>query len=297
MAVKNSHIPSVDLPSGFIVKSMQDEGKGKENRKPVPHRHNFYTLIWIKKANGVHQIDFQDYELTSDTIQFVAPEQVHCIDSQDSKPDGFIYLFNDDFLAMNNMDRKFLARIGIFEGCITANPVRKITDEVEPVLQDITNKMLSEYEKDNSYKTEKLGALLKLFLLECSGLKMLQSELASIEPAKVSRVFREFMLAIRDHFNTLHKVSDYADLLHITPNYLNEVVKSETGKSAKEFILNQIILEAKRFATHSDMSLKEIAYTLGFEDPSNFSKFFKKNAGIDYSNFREQVREKLVFQS
>ncbi len=295
MAVKNSHIPSVDLPSGFIVKSMRDESRGKENRKPSPHRHNFYTMIWIKKVDGVHQIDFQDYELTPDTIQFVAPEQVHCIDSQDTNPDGFIYLFNDDFLAMNNMDRKFLARIGIFEGCITASPVRKVTSEAEDVLKSITDKMLIEYTQSNPYKTEKLGALLKLFLLECSGLSMLQAGLPGNEPAKVSRVFREFMLAIRDHFNTLHKVSDYADLLHITPNYLNEVVKSETGKSAKEFILNQIILEAKRFATHSDMSLKEIAYTLGFEDPSNFSKFFKKYAGIDYSNFREQVREKLVF--
>ena len=86
-----------------------------------------------------------------------------------------------------------------------------------------------------------------------------------------------------------HQVKDYAELLCVTPNYLNEVIKLSINSSAKDFIQDRIILEAKRMAIFTGKSGKEIGFELGFEDPSHFSKFFKTNAGLSLQDFKESI--------
>ena len=80
-------------------------------------------------------------------------------------------------------------------------------------------------------------------------------------------------------------VSQYAEALHITPDYLNASLKSLTGTGAKEHIQNRILIAAKRLLKFSDLNTKEIAYELGFSEPANFSIFFKKHTGISPSKF------------
>ncbi len=86
-----------------------------------------------------------------------------------------------------------------------------------------------------------------------------------------------------------HQVKDYAEILNVTPNYLNEVIRTSINIPAKEFIQNRLILEAKRMVVFTDKSSKEIGFELGFDDPSHFSKFFKSNAGQSLQEFRESL--------
>jgi AraC-like DNA-binding protein len=81
-------------------------------------------------------------------------------------------------------------------------------------------------------------------------------------------------------------VSDYADDLCVTPNYLNRTVKKTTGYTASHHIQQQIILEAKRQATYFSTSMKRIAYNLGFDNLAHFSKFFKHNCGMNFTDFK-----------
>ena len=85
-------------------------------------------------------------------------------------------------------------------------------------------------------------------------------------------------------------VSDYADMLAVTPDYLNKTVKSSTGKSAKEHIQSKIATEAKRSLIFSNLSGKELAYDLGFDESAHFNNFFKKTTGLTPTEFRETVR-------
>jgi AraC-like DNA-binding protein len=85
-----------------------------------------------------------------------------------------------------------------------------------------------------------------------------------------------------------HQVRTYADLLNITPAKLNRVCARFTGKNASEFILERVILEAKRHLVFTNMSSKEIAYGLGYDDPSYFSRFFRKKTGYTPTRFRSE---------
>jgi AraC-like DNA-binding protein len=93
---------------------------------------------------------------------------------------------------------------------------------------------------------------------------------------------------VEQKFITHKKVTEYADHLAVTPNYLNEIVKRASGFPASHHIQQRIVLEAKRHATYSDSSMKEIAYHLGFDDIAHFSKFFKNVVGQSFTDFKKQ---------
>ena len=91
-----------------------------------------------------------------------------------------------------------------------------------------------------------------------------------------------------------HSVKDYSASLFVTPDYLNKVVKSLIGKTAKEYIQNRIIIAAKRLLFHTTSSNKEIAFELGFNEPDHFSSFFKKCTSMSSSVFRERMQTSFL---
>ena len=96
------------------------------------------------------------------------------------------------------------------------------------------------------------------------------------------------MVSLEKKFKEKKMVADYAAELFITPNYLNGIIKKITGFSAGYHIRQRVVLEAKRLGRYSDAGMKEIAYSLGFEDSSHFSKFFKAVAGMNFSDFKKE---------
>jgi AraC-like DNA-binding protein len=92
---------------------------------------------------------------------------------------------------------------------------------------------------------------------------------------------------VNDEFRARHSVSYYADSLCITPGHLNDLCKSNLGISAKKYIQNRIIIEAKRLLLYSDMPVSEIASSLNFEDSAYFVRKFRQAAGITPLKFRE----------
>jgi AraC-like DNA-binding protein len=97
---------------------------------------------------------------------------------------------------------------------------------------------------------------------------------------------QRFKNLVETRYQQWHQVRDYAGALNVSPNYLNEVIKSNIGVSAKDFIQNRLLLEAKRMAVFTGKSIKETAYDLGFEDPSYFSKFFRAGTGQSIIEFK-----------
>jgi AraC-like DNA-binding protein len=94
-----------------------------------------------------------------------------------------------------------------------------------------------------------------------------------------------------DHrFKEIHQVKEYAELLGESPVVLNRAVKSLTGKTPGELIVERLILEAKRLLLYSDLSNKEVAYKLNYEDPSYFARIFRKKTGNTPSEFRSNMR-------
>ena len=93
---------------------------------------------------------------------------------------------------------------------------------------------------------------------------------------------------VNESYKSEHSISYYADQLHITPDQLNRIIKSTIGKTSKEYIQSRLITEAKRLLYFSNLSNKEIAFELGFNEPANFSAFFKKCSGFSPLNFKKK---------
>jgi AraC-like DNA-binding protein len=104
---------------------------------------------------------------------------------------------------------------------------------------------------------------------------------------------KNFKDLLEKHFIDWKKVGDYATELNLSSDYLNNVVKATIGKTAKELIQQRTVLEAKRLGLHTNLSTKEIAYQIGFDDPSHFSKFFKNVEGASFTDFRTELNAEL----
>jgi AraC family transcriptional regulator, transcriptional activator of pobA len=277
------------LSQPFVYKKMEDIEAARSQREApeLPHRHDFFTVIAVEISDGgIHQIDFKNHPLSAHTLYFVAPEQVHNI-TLEGRVEGHVVMFTSDFLLRHSLPPEQLTGLGLFFNCDEARPL-VLTAAAMQDLNLYFRRFDSETRASGTDRWEVLGAWLKLFLLEVNRLK------AQVLPAtpKVEHrqaiIVRQFKSEIEKHFARWHHVADYADAQHLTANYLNEVIRSETGTTAKDFILNRIILEAKRLAQYSDLTAKEVAHQLGYEDAAQFSKLFKKSTGSTFSEFREK---------
>ena len=100
-------------------------------------------------------------------------------------------------------------------------------------------------------------------------------------------LIRAFKKSVDKNYKKEHSTTFYAHELYITPDHLNRTVKAKIGTTAKECIQSRIIIEAKRLLYITALTSKEIAYELGFNEPANFSAFFKKHTQLSPSNFKK----------
>lgn len=283
-------IHSLDLtykekPVSFVILTMEEITAVQGDFADLPHRHNYYSVIWSFTATGKHIIDFTEYPILQGHIFFVSPKQVHQVIT-DPGSTGLLIFFTPEFLHKNSIQEDFVSNLKLFQDS-GETPSLPIGTEMEPKLRDFAAHMKEAFLSDHDMRLETIGAYLRLFLIECNGHCSLFPG-ANTQNLEVGRTLTlHFKKLVEQHFNELHQVKDYASSLNVTPNYLNEVIRSTIGESAKDYIQNRIILEAKRMLTFTKKSGKEIGYDLGFEDPSHFSKFFKTNTGMALNAFRK----------
>jgi AraC-like DNA-binding protein len=280
------------LPAPFVYMPMEAIEAERQHKAgdDLPHRHDFYTIVAVETATGgTHQIDFKDYPLTPNTVYFVSPEQVHHVLTQaGAPPTGHVLLFSADFLLRHSMPPEQLLGLELFFNCDEARPLVLEAQEMAD-LRMFFQKLAHETAADRPDRLEVLGAWLKLLLLELKRLKA-DKALDNLKwDHRQAAIVRRFKSDVEQHFARWHQVADYAQAQNLSSSYLNEVVKSETGSSAKDLIQNRLVLEAKRLARYANLSAKEIAYQLGYEDVAHFSKFFKKCTGRTFSAFKEQA--------
>jgi len=112
---------------------------------------------------------------------------------------------------------------------------------------------------------------------------------ASMLLTREAEIVNSFMKLVKTNFMTMKQVSDYAKQLYISANYLNRLIKKNTGYTASYHIQQQIVLEAKKQVKTAGASLKQVAYSLGYDDLSHFSKFFKNNCGMNFTEFKKGI--------
>jgi len=279
-------------PASFVFRTMEEiESMQKASSALSPHRHNYYTIIWVREGSGLHHIDFKTYSIRNNTIYFLTPEQVHHL-QLDEGAKGYVLLFTPDFLHEHGLPLQWIEDTGFFFRCDDMAPFQLQPGMNIDYLVHLVHHIRDEFLKQDEFHLDAIGSWLKIFLLECKRLSRGQQQVAEARTNSRAQLVKQFRDLLEARYTQWHKVADYAKELHITPNYLNEVISVETGTSAKDFIINRIMLEAKRFAGFAELSAKEVAYSLGFDDPSHFSKLFRQQQDQSFSEFRDQTRKK-----
>jgi AraC family transcriptional regulator, transcriptional activator of pobA len=245
-----------------------------------------YQIVWIARGAGCYCIDIEKFPIAGNTIYFVPPGITQQFDPG-TLVEGHLLSFTADFfhLVTRGQGQSFYKDPpGAFYRVADLSLAGK---DIETNLVYLMNEMKREFGQNLPFRLEVLGSLMNVFLI------YLQRTMTPARPVAKSRqkvaLFNEFHTRVEKHFLNKRQVADYASMLSVSPNYLTDVVKRVTGFSASYHIQQRTVLEAKRLAIHSDANMKVVAYQLGFEDLSHFSKFFKKAAGITFSGFKKKV--------
>lgn len=106
--------------------------------------------------------------------------------------------------------------------------------------------------------------------------------------SRQDELFDKFITALRQHCSIGHNIRFYADKLFVTPQYLSKIVKEVSGKTARAWIAEFVLLEAKALLTHTNLTIQEVGFNMGFSDQSSFGKFFKKNVGVSPKKFAQK---------
>ena len=274
------HIPYVELkperPTSFHIRPLRrtvDPIALKEG----PHRHNFQELLWVKTGSGWHKIDHTVLEIKPRTFYLIAQGQVHYF-IKGIELEGYLIRFTDDFLLDNSNDSDWNYRVTLFSHFAIHQSLTIEKEEIA-LFEQVVERMWQEHQTTAFGQTDVLGHLLNILLiqLERTRRKTVQQQKPLTEHA---HIYQAFITLLEQDYKQQHQVSHYANTLHVSPRQLSDIVRRFSGKTGKQLIQERLMLEAKRYLQHTNASVKEIAYTLGYNDPSYFSKVFKQIAGI-----------------
>lgn len=252
----------------------------------VPHRKDYYFWAFVKEGGSRHWIDMKQYTLKSNTFYFTIPPQVHL--KEEARPLTVIALgFTEEFLALEENTQ--LRQLPIIQNPDNGHEL-VLSDADVVFIEDIMEKIyLENSNTQNDWRHSMLMSYMRVLMIYLSRLYVEQFSNADALPDRV--LLKKYLNKIEENYTQHHEVGAYADMLNISAGHLSEVVKEQSGRSAIAHIHDRLIMETKRLLFHTDHSIKEIAFRLGFEDASYFNRFFKRLVNDTPLSYRTAIRE------
>ena len=282
MAAKNFR---TNQPRDFHIRRLEDINPGLAPFDGDRFQLHVAEFLFIRRGTGEIEVDLHKHSLTEDNFYFLYPGQYRRL-VPTGLLEGYYLALSPDFVSLlrGRMELAFFdSELSIGEKLICATPDKPAIPELEDTLQII----LREYERESDFRKELLYAYTGILLLHFERHINPGNRDRPYDPGK--ELTRKFLTLVKNNFTAKKMVGEYAADLFISANYLNQVVKRKTGNTASHHIQQRIISEAKRRAINAPFKLKEIAYALGFEDCSYFSKYFKSKCGMSFTKFKKET--------
>lgn len=271
---------------GFNVFQIEEDG----NATKVYNRKDFYKICLTTGKSRIHYAD-RSFDAEGTILFFGNPHIPYSWETLSSQYIGYTILFSEDFLIpgkrSESLQKSPLFRLG-------GTPILEISESQRLFLNSIFQRMIEEQQSDYEYKDDLIRNYIDLILHESLKLKPSENYHQNKSGAeRLTTVFmelleRQFPIESPDRPLQLRTANDYAKSLSVHVNYLNRAVKEVTGKTTTTHISERIINEAKAILQHTNWNIAEIAYTLGFEYPTYFNNFFKKQTGASPTSIRSE---------
>lgn len=247
-----------------------------------PHRTSFYQIIRITRGKTIQKVDFTPIEVSAGQILFIGKDQVMSFDVE-SEYNGEIILFTDEYYIRNESDSRLIKQIELLNPFTVNKPI--IYDENIDSIWELMKKIYKP--EDDNYIPHILHHLLSSLLIYSERINDNSGHFVTSQGYQTTLQFSQ---AVEENYKNMRKVNEYVTYLGITSKALSKALKNTIGKSPKQYIDDRLLLEAKRLLVYSNKSVKEISFDLGFEEPTNFSKFFRELVGQSPNDFKKQQK-------
>lgn len=247
-----------------------------KDKSTLPHRHSYFQIIWFDSP-GRHFVDFKTFEHSSNSIYLINKNQIHyfCADSEN---EGILIHFNEEFLALNEKSYDGLFYFQLFNDFNSS--YQNLTTQQVHSLIGLRNQIKQEFANPSSLSSRAIYLNLQLFLIHIFRYKQLSGEIARTPLRENWIDFLTFRKYIDQHIDELLTVEYIADQLNIDKKKLANLTKQLVGKSPGEIMAERKILEAKRLLSNTRNTIKEVSYSLGFDQATYFTKYFKKHTQL-----------------
>lgn len=262
---------------GEIAKLKYISGESHTPAIEYAHRDDYYIFFFMKKGNAKLLIDFKEYDIRGNTVYYILPGQIHFLVEHSINASAWALIV--DSSLVKNEYKEIFERSSLFKNKIELNETtisdlqscisileRRLNFEKQPIGQNMLHDLLSFY----------IGVIAEVY----------QKDLPIQVNKRTAIITFQFKSLLSTNYQSLKSPSQYAAKMNISPVYLNEAVKETTGLSVSEYIRNEIIIRAKRLLFHTNMSVKEIALELGYEDCAYFTRIFSKVSLLSPTQFR-----------
>jgi AraC family transcriptional regulator, transcriptional activator of pobA len=242
-----------------------------------------YQILWLEDGVGSIDADYEKRESFPFTILFIYPGKKVTLRFNCFQPKGWIIKFSRLFFRQHmegfNIQRADIFFSGEIPGMVLSPKIGERINSLAEMINEIMQSNIPNKKVASS-------SLLKSLLIYCDSKCNLQITAKSNN--YYLNIVSRFKYLVSKNLDNSHRVSDYAELLHISPKYLNKIVKEVMGVTAKSIISEQLLIRSTRELKFTNSSVKMISSQLGFSEPEHFSNFFKKNVGCTPLTYRKR---------
>lgn len=246
-----------------------------------PHRHDSYLMVFFTNGSGIHEIDFDRFEIKKGSLFVLQPGQMHHW-SLSEDIEGFVIIFSQELYNLY-FGQKNINDYNFYHSIHNRPEMLFETAEIPKILPYF-NLLIEENSGQNNLKLDKM-----LNLLDCIHIEISRkySETYSHKTHSYNIKISAFEKLLEEHFKKEKLPSFYAYKLNITLKHLNRICNEILQKTATEVIMDRVVLEIKRMLTDKQLAVNEVATAIGYDDYSYFSRVFKKQTGVSPTAFRE----------
>lgn len=242
-----------------------------------------YVLIWCSSGSVAIIIDENEFLLRANTVVTITSGQIHYIKKSPAAK-GYVLEFTYDFFCKGDYDIELIFHNSLFchfgmNEVVSLKKSHVVKSELEQISKELTKRPYQYLISTHSR--------IEIILVEINRQKIKRGD----EIYKPDALFLKFLEAVRANFSKNLSARQIASLLHTSESKLNELSKIHTGKTAQNVIYGLVTAEAKRIFIYDKLSVKEVAFALGFKDPFYFSNFFKKQTRQSPKTYRAKVAQ------